>query len=240
MEHAQAAYQRSEDVCINDLAKLRSVGRETWEAGLGQSRRHRINAHEVLFYEGDTAERLYEVVSGVIMLYKLLPDGRRQVVYIVREGDMLGFSRHSEYDCTAEALTDTELVVIEAREAEASAQMQSHINKCLLLQMENLHEHTVLLGRKSALERVSTFLMSLVPNRGGNGCEGPAEEGRPDTRTVVLSMTRQEIADYLGLTIETVSRVVSQLKKRGLIKVEKQDSIHIANICGICQLTGIH
>ncbi|WP_082735843.1 Crp/Fnr family transcriptional regulator [Polycladidibacter stylochi] len=203
-------------------------------------RKHKLNAHDVLFYEGDKAERLYEVVHGVVMMYKLLPDGRRQVVYIVREGDMLGFSKEENYDCTAEALSDTELLVYEAREVASSAYMQSYINKCLLGQMENLHEHAVLLGRKSALERVATFLMSLVPNRGGTGCEGPPEPEADDTRTVVLSMTRQEIADYLGLTIETVSRVVSQLKKRGLIKVEKQDSIHITNICGICQLTGIH
>lgn len=203
-------------------------------------RKQRLSAHDVLFYEGDKAERLYEVVRGVMMLYKLLPDGRRQVVYILREGDMLGFSNRDFFDCTAEALTDVELQVFESREISTSPMMQHYVNRCLLSQMENLHEHTVLLGRKSALERVSTFLMGLVPNRGGHGCEGPVEEGQSDTRTVELSMTRQEIADYLGLTIETVSRVISQLKRRGLIKVEKQDSIHISNICGICQLTGMH
>ncbi|AEV36270.1 Transcriptional Regulator, Crp/Fnr family [Pseudovibrio sp. FO-BEG1] len=211
---------------------------EVMEKHLG--RKQRLSAHDVLFYEGDKAERLYEVVRGVMMLYKLLPDGRRQVVYILREGDMLGFSNRDFFDCTAEALTEVELQVFESREISTSPMMQHYVNRCLLSQMEILHEHTVLLGRKSALERVSTFLMSLVPNRGGHGCTGPNEEGKPDTKTVALSMTRQEIADYLGLTIETVSRVISQLKRRGLIKVEKQDSIHITNICGICQLTGMH
>ncbi|KZL18942.1 Nitrogen fixation regulation protein FixK [Pseudovibrio axinellae] len=210
--------------------------------GIGKNtgRKQRLSAHDVLFYEGDKAERLYEVLRGVMMLYKLLPDGRRQVVYILREGDMLGFSNREFFDCTAEALTEVELQVFESREISTSPMMQHYVNRCLLSQMETLHEHTVLLGRKSALERVSTFLMSLVPNRGGHGCSGPIEEGKPDTKTVALSMTRQEIADYLGLTIETVSRVISQLKRRGLIKVEKQDSIHITNICGICQLTGMH
>ncbi|MTI18832.1 cyclic nucleotide-binding domain-containing protein [Rhodobacteraceae bacterium RKSG542] len=204
------------------------------------ARKQQLKPHEVLFFEGDKADKIYEVISGVVMLYKLLPDGRRQIVYIVREGDMLGFSQRDIFDCTAEALTKTELQVYEGRDVSTSPLMQHYINRCLLSQMESLHEHTVLLGRKSAMERVATFLMGLVPNRGGVGCTGPSKEAGTDDRTVMLSMTRQEIADYLGLTIETVSRVISQMKRKGLIKVEKHDSIHILNICNICQLTGMH
>ncbi|MDD7911104.1 MULTISPECIES: Crp/Fnr family transcriptional regulator [Pseudovibrio] len=206
----------------------------------GSGRKHRLGSHEVLFYEGDRADRIYEVLEGVMMLYKLLPDGRRQVVYVLRAGDMLGFTNHDTFDCTAEALTAVELQVYETREVATSPLLQHYVNRCLLSQMEHLHDHTVLLGRKSAMERVATFLMSLVPDRGGANCSGPANPDVPDARSVVLSMTRQEIADYLGLTIETVSRVISQLKRKGLIKVEKQDSIQIQNVCGICQLTGMH
>jgi CRP/FNR family transcriptional regulator len=108
-----------------------------------------------------------------------------------------------------------------------------------MAQMERMHDHAVLLGRKSALERVSTFFIRMVPNRGGEGCVGPAD-GDVDTHDIVLSMTRQEIADYLGLTIETVSRVISELKRRGLVRVERQDGIHITRVCGICQLSGMH
>ncbi|WP_310620958.1 Crp/Fnr family transcriptional regulator [Flexibacterium corallicola] len=206
----------------------------------GNGRRQQMKPHDVLFYEGDKADRIYEVISGVVMLYKLLPDGRRQIVYLVREGDMLGFSNRELFDCTAEALTGVELQVYEGREIKTSPLMQHYVNRCLLTQMEHLHDHTVLLGRKSAMERVASFLMSLVPDRGGIGCTGPAKENEPDAKTVILSMTRQEIADYLGLTIETVSRVISQMKRKGLISVEKHDSIHIQNICSICQLTGMH
>ncbi|MFN4168633.1 MAG: helix-turn-helix domain-containing protein, partial [Pannonibacter phragmitetus] len=94
--------------------------------------------------------------------------------------------------------------------------------------------------RKSATERVASFLMHLVPDRGGNNCMGPVEDGLPDSRQVKLHMTRQEIADYLGLTIETVSRVISDMKRRGLITLERNDEIRLNRVCAVCQLTGKH
>lgn len=105
--------------------------------------------------------------------------------------------------------------------------------------MRLLHEHAVLLGRKSAVERVASFLMHLVPDRGGAGCVGP-EDDTEDSYDLQLHMTRQEIADYLGLTIETVSRVVSDLKRRGVIRVDKADKIYLNRVCTLCQMTGMH
>ncbi len=96
----------------------------------------------------------------------------------------------------------------------------------------------MLLGRKSAAERVASFLMRFVPNRGVMGCVGPRSAS--DDKVVVLRMTRQEIADYLGLTIETVSRVLSDMKRRGLISIEKNDRIRLGDVCRVCKLTGIH
>ena len=96
----------------------------------------------------------------------------------------------------------------------------------------------MLLGRKSALERVATFVMHCVPGRGGFDCAGPRCGG--DSAIVRLGMTRQEIADYLGLTLETVSRAFSELRRRGIIAIDKQEEVRVHDVCRMCQLTGAH
>jgi CRP/FNR family transcriptional regulator len=205
---------------------------------MGRSKTLKFQAHEVIFYEGDPATRFYEVTEGALMLFKLLPDGRRQVVEVLNAGSLFGIAAHDVYDCSAETLVPTSVRAIERRDLEASPSAQRHVTSCLLTQLETLHDHAVLLGRKSAFERVATFLIRFVPQRGVIGCIGPQSD--KDESVIVLTMTRQEIADYLGLTIETVSRVISDLRRRGVISIEKQDRIRITRVCGICQLTGAH
>lgn len=197
------------------------------------------DTHAVIYYEGDPAKRLYELAKGTVMLYKLLPDGRRQVVEVLRPGDIFGLSGADENDCTAETLTEAEINEIDLKLVERSDGLQRVLTKCLTNQMSVLHEHAVLLGRKSAVERVASFLMHLVPDRGGLGCVGPQDQAN-DGFDLQLHMTRQEIADYLGLTIETVSRVVSDMKRRGIIRVDRADKIHLNKVCGLCQMTGMH
>ncbi len=198
----------------------------------------RVGEHDAVFYEGDPADRVYELLEGAVMLFKLLPDGRRQVVEIVAPSALFGVVGGKLYDCNAETLTPCVVRILDRRDIENSAEFQGHVSRCLRQQIERLHDHAVLLGRKSAFERVTTFLMHFVPTRGVAGCAGPSS-GK-DEQTIELTMTRQEIADFLGLTIETVSRVISDLKRRGLIAIEKQDRIRITDICGICHLTGTH
>jgi len=197
-----------------------------------------VDAHDIIFREDDKALHLYEVAEGQVMLYRLLADGRRQVVDILSPGDLFGQSMTGLYDCSAEALMDGQLRVIESRDVQQSSELLGHVNRCLMQRIEALHSHAVLLGRKSASERVASFLMRFVPNRGTVGCAGPRVGG--DSATVVLRMTRQEIADYLGLTIETVSRVLSNLKRRGIIRLEKNDRICLNQVCQVCKMTGIH
>ncbi|MCT4655934.1 MAG: helix-turn-helix domain-containing protein [Cohaesibacter sp.] len=203
----------------------------------GEHSRHKqYPAHGVIFFEGDPATNIYEVADGSVMLYKLLPDGRRQVVEILGAGDLFGVPAGDVYDVSAETLTETLVHMMSRKDAENSEAMQEHMKKCLVSQVQNLHEHAVLLGRKSAHERVASFLMRFVPSRGDFACIGP--QGEVDQSVVTLNMTRQEIADYLGLTIETVSRVLSDMKRRKIITMEKQDRIRVMNVCGLCHLTG--
>ncbi len=179
----------------------------------------RYGQHETIFFEGDPADAICQVDEGAVMLYKLLPDGRRQVVELLSQGDVFGFARGDYRDCSAETLTPARIRLTERRTAERSCSFQRVLARQVLLQLEAMHEHAVLLGRKSAMERVASFLLRLA-----------GEDVSPEEAPVIdLSMTRQEIADYLGLTIETVSRSFSELKRRGLIALEKQDRVRIAN-----------
>lgn len=240
-EGSMAYADRSTTSCLNTAgAPVGVLADGPWSEliRMGRSKTFKFQSHEVIFYEGDPANRFYEVTEGALMLFKLLPDGRRQVVEVLSAGALFGIAAHDVYDCSAETLVPTSVRAIERRDLDASPSAQRHVTSCLLTQLETLHDHAVLLGRKSAFERVATFLMRFVPQRGIIGCIGPQTE--KDESVIVLTMTRQEIADYLGLTIETVSRVISDLRRRGVITIEKQDRIRITKVCGICQLTGAH
>ena len=214
---------------------------DAWDAirQAQSTRRQAYDAHDVVYFEGDDARHLYEIVSGAAMLYKLLPDGRRQVVEVLGPGDLFGFDMDAHHDCSAETLVPTTVMVFSRREIENSAAAQSHLTRCALQQVCAMHDHAVLLGRKSAYERVASFLMRFVPNRGTPACTGPQDEDN-DSGYVRLNMTRQEMADYLGLTIETVSRVISDMKRKGIIRLEKHDRVIINRICALCQMTGAH
>lgn len=208
-------------------------------AAVPRGQRHRHGPHAILFMEGDAADTIYEVQDGAVMLYKLLPDGRRQVVELVGPQDLFGVSVMRMRDCAAETLTASTIVAYDKRDVERSPALQRQVTTCLARKLHAMHEHAVTLGRKSALERVTTFLMQFIPGRGGMECLGRRGTG-PDEAVIHLAMTRQEIADYLGLTIETVSRAFSELRRRGAIVIDRQDEVRITDVCGLCHLTGGH
>ncbi|MCC5977003.1 MAG: helix-turn-helix domain-containing protein [Salinarimonas sp.] len=188
--------------------------------------------------EGDATTNVYEVVEGGVLLFKLLPDGRRQIIEVLGVGDVFGLAPNGISDVGAETLTKARVAVYEKRRVDADAELRDRIFSRLRSQLCALHDHALLLGRKSAQERVATFIMRLVPGRGGHACRGPLGAG-DDTR-VDLAMTRQEIADYLGLTIETVSRAFSALRRAGTIAYDRQDRVSIPSVCKLCRLTGSH
>ena len=128
----------------------------------------------LIFVEGDDAESVFRVVDGLVMLYKLLPDGRRQVVELLGKGDVFGFSRFPVRDCSAETLMATNCVVFDRSYVERSPALAREWNARLYAQLCALHEHVMLLGRKSAMERVASFLIRCVPGRG--------EHAAPDRR----------------------------------------------------------
>jgi CRP/FNR family transcriptional regulator len=192
----------------------------------------------LIFLEGDEVESVFQVVGGAVMLYKLLPDGRRQVVELLGAGDAFGFSPSSVRDCSAETLVATHCVALDRAAVERSPALVRALSARLYAQLCALHEHVMLLGRKSAMERIASFLTRCIPGRGHQGCPGPRDGD--DHASVRLTMTRQEIADYLGLTIETVSRSLTKLKRRGVVSIGKVDEIYVHDVCRLCRLTGTH
>lgn len=182
--------------------------------------------HDVIYYEGDPAGRYFRLIDGAVMLYRLLPDGRRQIVELLGPGDYFGLSHEEEFDCTAEVLRPSMISAYDRDACSRNHEFQADLASYLVEHVAKAHGHTVLLGRKSASERIASFLCNLVAD--------------PDAQSakVRLMMTRQEIADFLGLTIETVSRSFSDLRRRGLILMERQDLISIADLSALTALTG--
>jgi CRP/FNR family nitrogen fixation transcriptional regulator len=183
----------------DDLAALAKIGIKI-----------RFGRNETVFSEGDDADFSYKVVSGAIRLCKHLADGRRQIADFVLPGDYCGFLHLDRHRFTAEATCDLEVIAYPHRQVEALGEdmpsIRRGLTEFLSRRLAGVQDHLIMLGRQTAKERVLSFLLRLAENAG-------AAEGAE----VELLMNRQDIADYLGLTIETVSRVLTDLKKARLI-----------------------
>ena len=204
--------------------------------GRACGRQVRYKQRALILAEGDEASAVYEVIEGGVILFKLLPDGRRQIIEVLGVGDVFGLAASSVSDVAAEALTPVRLARFERSTFEGNSRLRDRLFARLRAQFCALHDHALLLGRKSAQERVTTFIARMVP-----GCFGlddtPPKPGGDPIR-VDLAMSRQEIADYLGLTIETVSRTFSALRRSGVIAYRKQDEVEIPNIRRLFRMTG--
>jgi CRP-like cAMP-binding protein len=197
-----------------------------------------FTARTLIYHQGDLVDWIYQITSGAVMLSKLLPDGRRQIVELLGPGDVFGWSLVPVQECSAETLSKTTCVAFDRLRIERSPALTRELNARLYAQLCSLQEHVALLGRKSATERMASFLMRWAPGRGGYHCPGP--KGGDDSANFRLVMSRQEIADYLGLTIETVSRTLTKMRRRGIIAINRLDEICIQDICQLCQQTGTH
>ncbi len=170
----------------------------------------RLNAGETLFYEGDPAQHVFTITEGTLKLYKLLSDGRRQITGFLLPGDFLGLASSASYVSSAEAVTPLTICRFPRRQFMQLLEELPQLEKELLArassELAEAQDRMLLLGRKTARERLASFLLRLADRR------------RPCApETIALSMSRADIADYLGLTIETVSRTFTSLKTDGII-----------------------
>ena len=184
----------------------------------------RLEAHEPLFHEGDAADTVFNLTSGTLKLYKLLPDGRRQVMGFLQPGDFLGITMDEEHAFSAEALEPVEACRFSRARFDAFIEehprMERELYRLAAHELSMAQAQMVLLGRKTALERVATFLLGLLRRQ---------EERHGTADTVELQMNRLDIADYLGLTKETVSRLFTSLKTTGVIRLLSDDRVSITN-----------
>ena len=174
-----------------------------------------------IFAQGDDADYFFKLVSGVVRTCKFLADGRRQIDAFYVAGDVFGFEPGDEHRLSAEAVTDCTVVAYRKAKIDPFAATDRHLSRDLLefamRGMTQAQNHSLLLGRRSAMEKVAGFLLDWV-------------QRSTDHRQISLAMTRQDIADYLGLTIETVSRTLSQLERDRVIALPSARQIKLHNL----------
>jgi CRP/FNR family nitrogen fixation transcriptional regulator len=182
--------------------------------------------HEI-YGEGEPADFFYKVVSGAVRVHKITSDGRRQISAFHLPGDVFGLEASDEHRFTAEAVADSTVLVVKRGALTALAARDSEVAAELWVQtaadLWRAQEHMLLLGRKTAHERVAAFLLDIASR-------AAAEEA------VDLPMSRQDIADYLGLTIETVSRTLTQLEGEAAIALPSCRHVVLSNRAALNRL----
>lgn len=186
---------------------------------------------EAVFWEGDKATHVFEVTEGILRMVKILSDGRRVITAFMHPGDLVSVSLQEHYLYTAEAVTSVKIRRCArsrfqdeiTRFPELRPQLFSHLCE----EMAAAQEQMVLLARKSAEEKVCSFILKT------------ARRSRQEPRLeIALPMSRLDMADYLGLTIETVSRTMTSLTSRGVIKSNGRHSISIRCLRKLACLAG--
>jgi CRP/FNR family nitrogen fixation transcriptional regulator len=170
----------------------------------------RLGRGEELFAEGEAAEYFYKVAAGTLRTYKLLSDGRRQIDAFHLPGDIFGIEAGADHRFSADAVSDATVVAYRRSALDRLTReypgFGEQVMTSMIRNLERAQDHMLLLGRKTAQEKIATFLLDL------------AERLHEDDH-VELPMLRSDIADHLGLTIETVSRTLAEFARKGLIKL---------------------
>jgi CRP-like cAMP-binding protein len=182
-----------------------------------------LQPHEHAFYEGDAQTHIYRIKRGMMRLYRLLADGRRQVIAFRLPGHLIGLGGEETQFCSAEALTEVVLqcvpLSIVYRRIQEEPRFGSELVRCLAVELAETRNQVAFLNRRSALEKLATFILGFLTWTG--------EDKRLELE---LHMGREDIADYLGLTVETVSRSFAKLKAQGVVSLPRTQTVIIHNI----------
>lgn len=197
-------------------AAILPFSRERPAAGHGPQAMH-FAPDSSLYEEGDEAGCFYKVVSGVVRTCRFSSDGRRHIDAFYKAGDIFGFELGAEHRFSAEAVTACAVLPCRRRGLEEAAARDGaavlELYAYAMRQLDRARAHSQLLGRCSAAQKLGIFLLELSAGRNGGEIE--------------LPMTRQDIADYLGLTIETVSRTLAQLERSKIIRLHAARKIEV-------------
>lgn len=194
-------------------------------------RTQKVRAGAIIAYEGDEVEDCFKVIGGAVRLSKLTVDGRRQVLDFRVPGEFLGVPGLDRHACTAEAIGEVTLRRYPRRRLEALVEDQPGLAKQLLAiaarELRAAQEQMLLLGRKHAHERVASFLLRMASLAPGVAGPGTAFE---------LPMSRGDIADHLGLTVETVSRAFTALRRDGVIALPRPNRVVLLRPAALTEL----
>lgn len=198
---------RSISICGSlDHGDLHELGRLVQEVDLPP--------HGILAEYGDPARHVFNLTDGMVKTYRLLADGRRQIFAFLIPGDFLGLSLPERYEWTAEAIGAAKLCRFDRARftvlVDERPQLLHRLRDAAGHELTLAQDHLVLLGRRTAAQRLAAFLLGLRARFARTGLKGPF---------LPLAMTREDIADHLGLTIETVSRTFSALARDGTLAV---------------------
>jgi CRP/FNR family nitrogen fixation transcriptional regulator len=175
----------------------------------------------MIFAQGDKAGTVYMVEFGTVRLCRVTSDGRRQINSFHFAGDVFGFEAGDEHQCYAESVDGAGIRVVHT---DASGVPPHRLLQLALTSFASAQHHLMRLGRMNAAEKLASFLLDLL-------------DRQESDNVVALQMQRCDIADYLGLTFETVSRVLRSLKDGGIIKVPSIDRVEIIDAAALAALS---
>lgn len=202
----------------NQLSELRTMGIDRL-----------VESGAPLFHQGDRAGQVYTLVAGSLRLYRLMADGRRQITGFNLPGDFIGMALGTDHEMTAEALEPARLWAFERSRFEDYVNRNAVLKDSLLdsarHELAAAQQQFIVLGRKTAMERVASFLLDL--HQRYERIVGH------DVAHMALPMSRADIADYLGLTKETVSRVLSQLRNRRLVRLVTLTCVELLDVAAL-------
>lgn len=220
MVHDLAMCAPLHDDDLNELESLKN--RESFSSGAA------------IFQEGSAREKIYTIVSGAVRLVKTLNDGRRCITGFAFAGDFLGFVEAGSHILTAEAITPVIVCSFDRRMIENYLRQHSEVRDRVLDMAKNAlqrsYENQLILSRLSPVEKVARFLFDMIRRM---------ENNRLRASPLTLLMNRTDIADHLGLTIETVSRCFSKLKVQGVIKLLSVNQVEIVDQTLLKQIAAI-
>jgi CRP/FNR family transcriptional regulator len=211
-------------------ASCRSL-RGTLDDCLGETAPRCVEAKEFVFMEGDPTTNVYWIESGAVSLFKMLPDGRRQILGFAYAGDFVGLGARGERAVSAQAIKATRVRSIPVSRlnkiASSDPELSFILYQTLAAELEEARDLMLTTGHRSACERVAAFLLTLSRRN--------RRSGKPKDM-IELPMTRADIGDFLGLTIETVSRTLTKFKSRGLIDLPQSARVRLKDIMGLERL----
>ncbi|MFO1073723.1 MAG: helix-turn-helix domain-containing protein [Geminicoccaceae bacterium] len=234
-EHAGSARPQARPMCedcnVRHLAVCAALSEAQMPRLAAIAGNRRVETGQMLFQEGDRAEEVFTLIDGMLKLYKLMSDGRRQIVGFMVPGDFLGLAFGRTYVYSAEAVSPTQVCRFRRapflRLLEDCPALEKEILDRTSTELAAAQEQMLLLGRKTARERLASFLMALARRRG-------VKPGR----ALPLPMSRSDIADYLGLTIETISRTMTAFRHERLIELPGKHAVEILRPAELEQLAG--